>query len=177
MAPSISTRVQSPQPVASATGELIDPEPFFDDWDPTPHAHFFVASIDVQLADVVFGTHQVEGIGQAEQRGAPARRLDLAYVVGPSAQPTARAILPLDQQLRVKRYLPAPGGHDWAFVHLYELIDGERRSPGLVPDYGKDVQRCCGPEVNPHGYDDGATMCDSCAPSWALDHQVVRHQG
>ena len=171
----INTRAQSPAPVGS-DGTPVEPEPFFDDWDPTPHAHFIVDAEGVKLGDVVFASHQVDGIGQAEQRGAPARRLDLAYVVGASTQPTARAILPLDQTLRVKRYLPAPGGHDWAFVQLNERVEGKQYPAGLVPDYGHDVQRCCGPEENPHGYDEGATMCDECAPSWALDHQVVRHQ-
>lgn len=178
MAPTIERNQPAQQPVASATGELVAPEPFFDDWDPTPHGHFFVASADVQLADVVLGTHQVDGIGVANQRGDEARRLDLAYVVGASVQPTARLILPLDQQLRVKRYLPAPGGHDWAYVNLRETVelDGGRTLPaGLVPDYGHDVQRCCGVELNPHGYETGQTMCDECADSWADDYVVVRH--
>lgn len=162
-------------------GERIEPNPHFDDWDHTPHAYFLVGIGHVQLGDVVFGgTHQVAGIGQANQRGMEARRLDLDYLAAPSMEPTARAIIPIDQLLEIKRYAPnAP--FTWAYTKCHD--DGDRSFPaGLVPDYGKDTARCgcelhadVAPDVNEDGFDAAETMCNSCVGSWSLDHAVVRH--
>lgn len=174
-------------------GKRIEPNPHFDDWDVTPHAYFHVGASKVMLADVVFGgTHQVEGIGRAEQRGAEAFRFDLQFVVSASIQPTARAIVPTDQTLEVKRYFP--GGpklawtkcHDGDVQHANGQVEHATYPAGLVPDYGSDTSRCgCGgPEVpgilltdepNADGFEYASTMCDACVDSWELDHEVVRH--
>lgn len=76
-----------------------------DDFDPTPHVIRYMRVEDVDLGDMVLGsTHQVEGIGMSEQRGKPAIRLDLHYVVGPVGESSARLILPYGHELEVKRY-------------------------------------------------------------------------
>lgn len=167
-------------------GNAVDPEPHFDRWDPTPHAYFMLGVTQVRLSDVVLGgTHQVDGIGRADQRGAPAVRLDLTYVAASSEQPSARVILPTDQTIEVKRYTSPSLPHRWSYVRLNdESVDLSHARPGLVPDYGADTARCgCGtPDqpgfasdgLNADGYDYSSTMCDECAGSWALDHEVVR---
>lgn len=193
----MSTNIRHPQALAPVDdrGKAIEPNPHFDTWDPTPHAYFNVGIAQVTLADIVLGgTHQVDGIGRSEQRGFEARRLDLAYVAGPSMQDTARLVIPIDQLLEVKRYLPTPG-HRLAYVKIRPEASGYRDAEGvhhaidnpasLIPDYGSDSARCgClgdgmgrgedAGDVNSDGYETGSTMCDSCAASWALDHVVVR---
>lgn len=139
----------------------ITPNPHFDDWDMTPHAYLYTRIDRVELGDLVLGgTHQVAAFGVAQQRGADARRLDLTYVAGSSAEETARLILPTDHRLEVKRYLAGP--HLWAYV----LLDGaEDEGAALVPDFGFDALSC--------NHTD--TMCDGCAGQWMTDHVVVRH--
>lgn len=83
---------------------LASDGPRVDAWDPTPHTIRFMTIEDVDLGDVVLGTHQVEGIGRAEQRGKAAIRLDLRYVAGPADEDSARLILPFGHELEVKRY-------------------------------------------------------------------------
>lgn len=152
-------------------GQFVVPEPHFDQWDQTPHGYFILGVHSVRLGDVVLATHQVDGIGQAEQRGTPARRFDLQYVVGASTQATARLILPLDHQLLVKRYLPAP--HGWARVEVKESYP-QSVPAGLIPDYGLRVD-LCETDVNIHGYEPSQTICEACAPSWGEDYTIVRH--
>ncbi len=154
-------------------GKLVAPEPMFDQWDETPHGYFFLNATAVQLADVLLGTHQVDGIGLANQRGVDARRFDLEYVVGPSAQPTARMIVPLDQQVRVKRYLGV-GEPRWAWVEMKDDAWGglpAKPDASLVADHGAATELCCSSGLE----DDGTTMCNDCAESWAIDYKVVRH--
>ena len=167
-------------PIDDAGGK-IEPNPHFDKWDVTPHAFFHIGVAHVQLGDVVLGgTHQVAGIGQANQRGMEARRLDLDYIVAPSMEASARIIIPIDQLLEIKRYnVNVP--NTWAYVKCHD--DAERTYPaGLVPDYGTRSDRCGCAEVdgktqdfNEDGFDASETMCNDCASSWALDHTVVRH--
>jgi len=84
---------------------LASDEPRVDAWDTHPHEIRFRPIEEVQLGDVVLGTHQVDGIGRSEQRGHPAIRLDLRYVAGPTEEESARLILPRGHELEVKRYI------------------------------------------------------------------------
>lgn len=158
-------------------GEYVAPEPHFDDWDQTPHGIFIVGIDKVALGDVVFGgTHQVEGIGRANQRGSEAFRLDLNFVVAPSMEPSARAIIPIDQLVSIKRYFPTPG-HGYAWTRLTDTAEQKQWPARLLPDYGSGTEFCCDRDqntVNQHGYDASATMCDVCVDSWELDYEVVR---
>lgn len=164
-------------------GKPIEPNPYFHDWDQTPHAIYTVGIGHVELGDVILGgTHQVEGKGRAEQRGVPAVRLDLEYVVGQTMEGSARLILPIDHQLEVKRYYPeAMGRYHFAWVKLDNEDDAY--PAGLIPDYGSNAQFCCAikdagvgsDELNPHGFDLSQVMCDGCVDSWATDHEVIRH--
>lgn len=164
------------------TGAPIEPAPYFHDWDDTPHAIFPTVGLGaVELGDVVLGgTHQVEGKGRAEQRGTAAVRLDLNYLVGQTMESSARLILPVDHQLEVKRYFPEALGR---FRYAWTKDVGGDRPAALVPDYGSQVQLCCGfdhgpnDDLNPHGFGAGSTMCNSCVDSWELDYEVVRHIG
>lgn len=173
--------VRDPHPAAAPrddVGSLVAPAPQFHDWDRTPHGIFPLVGLGhIELGDVVLGgTHQVDGIGRAEQRGAAAVRLDLVYLVGPTMEQSARLILPVDHQLEVKRYFPdTPGGHRYAWIKL----DSEDHDypPSLIPDYGDDVDRCAHNNAqNPDGYEAGTTLCDSCVESWDIDHEVIRHE-
>jgi hypothetical protein len=149
-------------------GKPIAPEPYFHDWDDTPHAIFTVGVGQVDLGDMVLGgTHQVEGKGRAEQRGVPAVRLDLEYRVTKTMEASARLILPVDHQLEIKRYFPN-AGHRYAWLQLRE---GEHQA-SLVPDFGDRTDLC---DVNPQGYDTGVTVCDDCIDSWRIDYEVIRH--
>lgn len=149
-------------------GQLIEPEARFHDWDLTPHAIFIVGAAHVKLGDVLMGTHQVDGIGRANQRGAEAFRFDLDYVVAPSIEATARLIVPIDQQVEIKRYDPSAGGH------LYARVQVPGYPAGLVVDFGSNVAQCAcngGPDTD----EPGSTMCDNCIDSWGIDHDIVRH--
>lgn len=165
-------------------GQPYEPAPYFHEWDPTPHAIYPNVNVSsVKLADVVLGgTHQVEGFGRAEQRGTEAIRLDLRYLVTGSMECTARLILPVDHSIEVKRYYPeAAGRYHFAWVKLDS--EGETYPAGLVPDYGTDAAMCCprgsgqpkSDGLNPHGFEPWQTMCDHCADSWDIDHEVVRY--
>lgn len=161
-------------------GQPIEPAPYFHDWDQTPHAIFPMTAMSaVTLGDMVLGgTHQVDGIGRAEQRGTPAVRLDLEYRVTRTMEVSARLILPVDHLLEIKRYFPE-AGHRYAWVKLYE----DQRAPAtLIPDYGRAAQYCCdlkvnglSDELNQHGYELSSVMCDRCVDSWETDYEVVRH--
>lgn len=171
-------------------GQPVEPDPYFDEWDQTPHAHFVVGVAHIRLGDVILGTHQIDGIGRANQRGTDAFRLDLEYVVSRSLETSARLVLPIDHQLRIKRYSPETP-HRWAWVKMYPAIvvnaDGKSETmttpAALQPDYGSNSDRCgCGTskgnppvEVNEDGYEGSTTICDACVDSWEQDHEVVRH--
>lgn len=161
-------------------GQPIAPAPYFHDWDQTPHAVFPLVGVGhVRLGDVVLGgTHQVDGIGRAEQRGTGAIRLDLRYLVGPTLEETARLILPIDHQLEVKRYFP-DAQHRYAWIRLD--AEDAAHEPTLVPDYGHRTSHCCalrrggsGADLNPDGYELSRIMCDLCVGSWEADYEVVR---
>lgn len=170
-----------------SSGKPVPPAPYFHEWDPSPHGIFPNVEVgNVRLGDVILGgTHQVEGIGRAEQRGAPALRFDLQYLVGPTMEATARLILPTDHQLEVKRYITGPDGRSLA-DHRYAWIrlDSEDHpaEPTLIPDYGHRVTHCCAlkkcgsaaDDLNPDGYELSQVMCDLCVESWDVDYEVVR---
>lgn len=143
-------------------GDAIEPVPYFHDWDETPHALFQVGVAQVELGDVVLGgTHQVEGIGRAEQRGTPAIRFDLQLVVSASLEATARLILPLDHQLEIKRYYPELLGRG----HLAWIRDaGDTTDARLVVDLRRETDSC----------DHATTMCDGCVDQWETDYEIVR---